>query len=170
MIGAVEVERTGGETVATPKRTPEEIVAALDAFPEELARVIADRSAEALLRPARDGGWGVVEILPHLRDWEEIFLDRVRAVVHEDRPRLASYDDQLWAIERDYRGQDPRKTLGQVRHLRGELVACLRDLPAASWERVGEHEVWGPITLHWMTDQVCDHDREHLDQIRDALA
>ena len=88
----------------------------------------------------------------------------------EDRPSLPADDDELWAIERDYRGQDPRRTLDRFRDLRSELVAALRDLPPEAWERAGEHEVAGPVTLRWLTERIRAHDHEHLDQIRDALA
>ena len=29
---------------------------------------------------------------------------------------------------------------------------------------------FGDVTLHWLADHMCDHDQEHLDQARDALA
>ncbi len=171
MNGVVDIdaEQVDG-AIASAGPSPDEVVSALAAFPEDLGRAIADRPAEVLARPSRDGGWGVVEILPHLRDWEEIFLARVLAVLAEDRPSLSAYDDELWAIERDYRGQDPRRTLDRFRTLRGELVAALRDLPPEAWARAGEHEVAGPVTLRWLVERIRAHDREHLDQIRDALA
>ena len=56
-------------------RSRDEILHALEHFPTEFKRSVleaADR--EALMRPAFDGGWGIVEIIPHLRDWEEIYL------------------------------------------------------------------------------------------------
>ena len=160
----------GDQAVVTPpSRAPEAVVGALAAFPEEVARALKDRPREALLRPTRDGGWGVVEILPHLRDWEEIFLARVEAILTEDRPHLPSFDDELWAIERDYRSQDPHATLAHFRELRGRLVDLVVGLPPEDWERLADHAVYGEITLHWMLDHVCDHDAEHLEQIRDAL-
>ncbi len=122
------------------------------------------------MRPASDGGWGVVEILPHLRDWEEIYLDRAHAIVEQDNPGLPGYDDELWAIERDYRGQDPRATFEHFRQMRADLVGFLRSLAPETWSRRGEHGYYGEITLQWMADHICDHDQEHLRQVRDALA
>lgn len=154
----------------TSHHAPDEIVAALAAMPGKLQRLLDGQSAEALVRPARDGGWGVVEILPHLRDWDEIFLQRVRAILIGDRPFLESYDDELWVIERDYRGQDTAATLDQFRQVREELVGLLQGLPAEAWHRTAEHEVHGPITLLWLAGQIAGHDAEHREQIRDALA
>ena len=154
----------------TVRRSPDEIVSALAAMPGGLERMLDGRPEEALMRPARDGGWGVVEVLPHLRDWEEIFGQRVQAILTTDHPSLESFDDELWAIERDYRGQDPMATLAHFRELREDLVDKVRDLPPEAWERTAEHEVHGPITLGWLVDRITSHDTEHCEQIRDALA
>jgi hypothetical protein len=159
-----------GPPVGPPSRTPEDILAALAAMPDELGRTLANRPLEDLMQPARDGGWGVIEIICHLRDWDEIFFDRLRRTAEQERPFLPTYDDELWPIERDYRGQDPRKAFEQFRALRGELVELLEGVPAEAWPRPAEHGAYGAVTLHWLADHVCDHDREHLEQARDALS
>jgi hypothetical protein len=153
-----------------PGRTRETILASLLATPDDLARLLKERDLEDLLRPSRDGGWGVVEILAHIRDWEEVFLERLVTVGHEDNPFLPVQDDELWPIERDYRGQDPENTLAQFRGSRGETVALLKKLDAGEWERPARHGSYGDVTLHWLADHMCDHDQEHIDQARDALA
>ena len=143
----------------------------LGGFPDDLGRAIAAaEDREALMRPASDGEWGVVEILPHLRDWEEIYFDRLTKLVEEDRPYLPGYDDALWSIERDYRGQDPHATFEAFRALRDRTVELLRSLPESAWTRGGEHGYFGEITLQWLADHIADHDHEHLQQVRDALA
>lgn len=155
---------------ASTERTPDEVIAALAAFPDELERMTADQSDEALMRPARDGGWGVVEVLPHLRDWEEIYLHRIQMILEHERPELPAHDDDLWAIERDYRGQDPRFTVNHFREMRAQSVELLTQAPPEAWERTGWHTVHNEITLLWLVNGMCNHDREHLEQIRDALA
>jgi hypothetical protein len=156
--------------VGAPKRTREAILASLPATPDDLARLLKDRDRDDLLRPSRDGGWGVVEILAHLRDWEEVFLDRLKMVGDEDNPFLPVQDDELWPIERDYRGQDPENTLEQFRSSRAGTLAFLQGLDAGAWDRPARHGSFGDVTLHWLADHMCEHDQEHLDQARDALA
>ncbi|MDP9362870.1 MAG: DinB family protein [Chloroflexota bacterium] len=146
------------------------LVDSLAAFLDELERAIAGRPVETLVRPASDGGWGVIENLCHLRDWEEVFLARARALVEQDRPSLPAYDDELWAIERDYRGQDPMRVVQRFRALRADLVALLRGADPVAWSRVGVHEVHGEVTLRWLAEQAYRHGDEHLGQIREALA
>ncbi len=160
----------GARRVTAPSGTPDALVDVLAAMPDNLDRLLHGQPDEALVRPASDGGWGAVENLAHMRDWEEIFLERARAIVAEDRPHLPAYDDELWAIERDYRSQDPRQIGEQFRALRSQLVAFLRGLPAEAWERSGDHDAYGEITLRWMINHICEHDEEHLAQVREALA
>jgi hypothetical protein len=153
-----------------PSRTRAEILQELEHFPVEFRRAIlepADR--DTLLRPAFDGGWGIVEIIPHLRDWEEIYLARIRAVLTEDRPALPSFDDTLWSIEREYRSLDPYETFEEFARLREQTLELLRSAEPADWERIGIHGYYGEITLLWLADHIADHDAEHLQQSREAL-
>lgn len=145
------------------------LVRALAALPEEIARAIDGHPSEALCRPGSDGAWGVVEHLCHLRDWEEIFVERVRAILTEDQPFLPAYDDDLWPVERDYRGEEPARALDRFRELRRSLVALLDGLPYEAWHRTGRHGLLGEITLLWIADHAREHGEEHLAQIREAL-
>lgn len=140
------------------------------AFPEALARLLAGVPPDALCRPASDGGWGVVEILCHLRDWEAVFVERVRRVLDEDQPELPAYDDALWEIERDYRDQDPSEVLAEFDALRGQLVDMLAGLDDAGWQRIGNHAINGPVDVAWLVSHLQEHCREHLHQAREALA
>lgn len=151
-------------------RSRDEILRALEHFPAEFKRLILDPSdREALLRPAFDGGWGIVEILPHLRDWEVIYLDRIHAVLTEDSPALPGFDDTLWSIERDYRGQDPMETFASFAGLRAQTVSLLAAASPADWERHGIHGYYGDVSLLWLANHICDHDEEHLQQAKDAM-
>jgi hypothetical protein len=152
------------------KRSRDEILHALARYPAEFKRVIIDpNDRAALLRPAFDGGWGIVEILPHLKDWEEIYFERASRILSEVEPHLTSFDDTLWSIERDYRGQDPYVTHTEFTELRQQLVELLSNASPEEWQRTAIHGYYGQITLHWMADHICDHDAEHLQQARDAL-
>ncbi len=131
--------------------------------------MFSSHGEDDLYRPGSDGGWGIVEILPHLRDWKRSFR-ACAAHRREDNPELPGYDDALWPIERDYRGQDPREVFDDFADLRGEHVEFLLTLSPEDWERTGVHSLYGEITLRWMENHVCDHDSVHLEQARDVLA
>lgn len=152
-----------------PSRSPEAVLRALAGLPTELDRLIDGKPDDVLTQPAQDGGWGMVEILAHLRDWEEVFHGRLWAMLEQDRPHLEVLDDSLWAIERNYREQKPRKVFGQFRDLRQILTEKVDGLDEAEWQRVGIHPRRGEITVHWLLDRLCDHDADHLERARDVL-
>lgn len=146
------------------------MISSLAAFPDELGRMLQGYSVDALKRPASDGGWGVIENLGHLRDWEEIYLSRVKTILAEDHPNLPEYDDQLWEIEHDYRGQDPAKVLERLRGQRQQLVDILHTIPAEAWARSGQIGAEPNVTLADIVQGIQLHDVEHARAIGEALA
>lgn len=162
-------ERSEREVTRSPSRAPEAVMRALTGFPVELDRLVDGKPDDRLTQPAQDGGWGMVEILSHLRDWEEVFDERLVVILEQDRPRLATYDDSLWAIERNYREENPRRVLARFRELREALVVRVEALDESDWQRVGLHPRRGEVTVHWLLDRIADHDAEHLEQARDVL-
>jgi len=158
----------GSANGETAERSPGGILAALEAVPDDTGRLIADRSLEELQRPSQDGGWGVVEILAHLLDWEEITADRVARILDEERPELEEHDDSLWAIEHEYSSKDPVAVAERFIALRQDLVDRLRDLDEAGWERtarLGAREV----SLRTLLATLADHDAKHLAKAREVL-
>lgn len=135
-----------------------------------MTRLLEGKSRDELMKPANDGGWGIVEIAPHFRDWEDVIAERVKRILNEETPDLVEYDDSLWAIEHDYRSQDPLKAMDEFRKLREALVETVNALPESAWRRTGVLPKRGVITLHWLLNNVCDHDVKHLMQSRDVLA
>lgn len=157
-------------TVDEHGRSVDAVMAALASVPVDIARLIDGKSTEELTRPAQDGGWGLVEILPHFRDWEEITGQRVSAILSEDEPGLEEYDDSLWAIEHAYRDQDTRAAFDEFAARRAALLERLATLAPDDWNRVGVLPKRGRVTLHWLLDSMCTHDARHVVQARDVLA
>lgn len=152
-------------------RQPEDrqLLRDLEAFPDRLRQLIAGRSASELREPASDGGWGAVDNLCHLRDWQRVFVERARRILADENPVLEGLDDSLWEIERNYRGDDPARALDAFAASRAEFVALLRGAEPGQWDRRGAHTLRGPLTLRLVGQHLRDHDREHDRQLRNAL-
>jgi hypothetical protein len=161
---------TGPATVEFSGRPIDEVKTALGSVSVEMTRLLEGRTGDDLMQPANDGGWGIVEIAPHFRDWEVVIADRVQRILAEEEPVLEEHDDSLWAIEHDYRSQDPREAMAEFRTLREALVKRVSALPDSAWLRRATIPKRGVITLHWLLDNLCDHDAKHLMQSRDVLA
>lgn len=156
--------------VAYSGRSIEEVKAALEAVPVEMTRLLEGKTRDELTQPSQDGGWGIVEIVPHFRDWEQVIAGRVDRMLNEEQPELDEPDDSLWAIEHDYRSQDPLEAMEEFLHLREALVEKAGTLHESDWFREAMLPKRGVITLLWLLNNVCDHDAKHVLQARDVLA
>ena len=134
---------------------------------EALLRDCTQEQAQA----ARGGdeNWSVVEVICHLRDAEERGLERMRAMRDADAPFLPAYDQDVWARERNYAAADLREALAAFLQLRAQHVADLAALPPVAWERPGEHEEQGRITISTQTLHLVAHDTIHAAQIARQL-
>lgn len=163
----------GGKAVAEappPARDIETVLETLASTPGEFGRIIEGESRERLAQPASDGDWGIVEILPHVGDWEEVNAFWTRRILEEESPELEAVDDSLWAIEHDYANEDPFRAFERFAELRHGLIDVLRELDDEDWQRTAIHATGGRMTLHQFVDRICDHDARQLAQARDALA
>jgi hypothetical protein len=141
------------------RRTPDEVGALIHAQPEN---VLVRRPAEA--------AWSATEIVCHLRDIEECYLERVRLILAHDEPLLVVLDPDRWADERQYRRHDPVRAHAAFSLRRRETLAVLDTLDPEQWERAGRHALRGRLTVRHLVHGWAKHDRGHLDQLSRALA
>jgi hypothetical protein len=144
---------------------------ALKATPETLTGLLAGVS-EAQARSAKGGdeNWSVVEVVCHLRDAEEISLQRTEAMRDQDNPLIAGYDQEALARERNYRETDLRSALAGFISFRQRHVDALSALTAEQWERSGQHNEIGRITIFAYALHKASHDAIHCAQIARQLA
>ena len=148
-----------------------DLIDALKATPETLTGLLAGVS-EAQARQAKGGdeNWSVVEVVCHLRDAEEISLQRTEAMRDQDNPLIAGYDQEALARERNYREAGLRSALAGFISFRQRHIAALSALTAEQWERSGQHNEIGQITIFAYAIHKASHDAIHCAQIARQLA
>lgn len=134
--------------------------------PARLASLLAGRPAAALQTPPAPGEWLAGTIIGHLVDVEIVFGFRWRLALTEDRPSYPGYDEKRWS-ELPRPSADRLPAAFEV--LREYNLTLLREIPRASWQRVGVHEEQGPETIEVMVRKMAGHDLAHLDQVARAL-
>lgn len=147
----------------------DDLIDALAAMPDRLRHIAEDADTGELSRAAAGGGWGPVEIFCHLRDLENLFIERVTRILDEDDPYLQAVDETLWPIERDYASQDPWQALGQFAEHRQDFVRILSELDTSQWLRRGYHQDNGEQTVLWYAQHAAEHDAMHDRQLRGLL-
>jgi len=143
-----------------------DVIEILGSTPDKIRREIAGLSPRQLkVRPAPDK-WSIQEILAHLDDVEELGMrERVAAMVEQNEPSLAPFDQERRAIEQQYHKKAPRRSLRHFARQRRTNVKWLRALKPAQLKRQGHHQVVGEITAGEMIHEWAFHDLGHLKQI-----
>jgi hypothetical protein len=143
-----------------------EIIAKLRDRADEVEPICGGLSDEQLRARPAEGEWSVLENCCHLRDTASAEGVRIRRMLEEDNPTLPLYDQEAWAVERNYAGEDPKRVLTAMRAYWNGLAYLLEGLSEEDWSRPGFHPEAGNVTVQpWAASEV-EHIAEHLDQMR----
>ncbi|HEV8369671.1 MAG TPA: DinB family protein [Pyrinomonadaceae bacterium] len=144
------------ELVATLAQTPVEVTYLLEHLPTE----------SIAIRPSPDE-FSVLENVCHLRDIEIAgYRVRIQRILDEDQPMLSDIDGARLAIERDYNRQSLNEAMEAFTSARRQNVAVLTETAADDFEREGDMEGLGRITLRKLLEMMCEHDEGHIDDLR----
>ena len=152
------------------RRPREERLARIGRTPDELTDAVQGADAALLVRRPAPKSWAPTEVICHLRDNEEWFLERMRFIVAMDLPRFVATNPDRWADERQYLTNDATVALAAFVRRRRETLEFLRQLEPDAWARVGVHfGSRGRRTINEFLSVMAWHDDNHLDQLRRAL-
>jgi hypothetical protein len=113
------------------------------------------------------GKWTIRQIVAHLADMEMVAAHRFRQVIAEDNPTLVAVDQDKWAANLDGGRRKPKQSLETFRRVRAENYELLKDLPAATFARTGNHTENGPMTLGKLLEGYAEHAEAHARQLQE---
>ena len=131
-----------------------------------LARIVRTVGVDRL-RSVKFGDWTAVEVIGHLADSAEIFAERVRRCIEEDRPALASFDQDEIARERRNAERDPMDLARRVSVAHAAIVQLLVDERARS--RPGVHSEHGELDAGHFGAYQARHGHEHAVELAAAF-
>ena len=95
---------------------------------DALSLVLDRASPEAISRRPASGKWSAHENLAHLGRHHEVFLERVRRIVTETKPRLARYraeEDPQWP---KWSAMPTDEVLRRLKKFRSDLITLVKSL------------------------------------------
>ncbi|HKY50390.1 MAG TPA: DinB family protein [Candidatus Limnocylindria bacterium] len=131
-----------------------------------IARIVRTVSVDRL-RATRFGEWTAVEVIGHLADSAEIFAERVRRCIDEERPLLPSFDQDQLAAERRNAERDPMELARRVSKAHSDIVQGLVDPAARS--RPGIHSEHGELDAGHFGAYQAKHGHEHATELAAAF-
>jgi hypothetical protein len=147
-----------------------DLLDALKATPETLTGLLTGISdAQARSAKGGDEDWSVVEVVCHLRDAEEISLQRLEAMRDQENPLIVGYDQEALVRDRNYKESGLQSALSGFIAFRQRMIATLAALAPEQWERSGQHNEMGRITIFTHAIHKASHDAIHCAQIARQL-
>src|SRR2546423_13813489 len=123
-------------------------------YDEDVAFALADdaatvsaivrRTPDDRLREVKIGDWTAKEVIGHLADSAEVFAERVRRSVAEDRPALPTWDQDKAHAERHNNDADAMALSKRIQAAHAAIVQLLQR-PSAR-DRIGMHAEPGPAS------------------------
>lgn len=114
-----------------------------------------------------DVGPSAAELAAHLRDCEERFLRRLRAVAARDGATIEAFDPD--GLEPAAPDCDLITLLDRFEQLRRRTLDLLWTLAPGDWRRSGLHPYLGRVSLTDLVREMHEHDLSHLWEVRRAL-
>jgi uncharacterized damage-inducible protein DinB len=116
------------------------------------------------------GKWSTLEVVCHLADAEILYAERIKRVLAEDRPALASMDPDLYMARLACQARAIEDELSVVDAVRRHVLGILKEVQPADFERVGVHSADGPLTLATLLRRIAAHIPHHARFIAEKRA
>ena len=127
-----------------------------------IARIARTATAEQL-RATKFDEWTALEVVGHITDMAEVFAERVRRMVGEDKPHLAPVDQDAVQAERKNNERDPMEFSKRLQAAHGEIVRLLTT--PANRARLGVHGEWGEVDAAHVAAYQARHAHEHVSDL-----
>jgi hypothetical protein len=148
----------------------EKTIRSLRKTPVMLKALLRDVTPEQA-RQASDGpdGWSVLFIVCHLRDFEDIFYQRITMALEQDCPFLPSVNQEALPAANNYAYQDFHQALKAYSDRRRTLISLVERLNETQLMLRAVHQEYGEGTVLDLAINVVLHDVNHIEQIVRAL-
>jgi hypothetical protein len=138
------------------------LIDAYEAAPAKLRAAVKGLSREELTARPGPGAWSILEVVVHITDSDAISIDRMKRILIEDNPPLL-YADETAYVERLFtHDQELEDALVLLEIGRRQWARVLRKLPDAAFDRAGQHNRRGRVTLGQMVGSYIAHIDDHL--------
>lgn len=149
-----------------PIFTPEKAISRLSQTVAIIGFLVRDLDAEQARRTTDGaGGWNLPQIVGHLRDDNEVCIQRTRQMLEQSPLPLPVYDQVALVKVNGYAEQDIAAVFARFADERRAYVALLASLSPEQWRCTGIHATWGEVAVLQHATNGALHDVNHIEQI-----
>ncbi len=138
-------------------------------LPARLESLLWDLTHEDLTTPYLEDEWTVAQNVHHVADSHMTAFFRFKLMLLEDNPPLKAFDQDDWAGTLDATTTDIENSLAILRGVHRRWYALMVSLTPEQWNRTGQHEHNGELTLDLLLNYFANHGEAHIAQIGQVL-
>ena len=136
--------------------------------PTVLRRIVDGVPAERYAESPGEDRFTLLEMVCHLADYEDVFLDRMRAAVEKDVPEFERIDVTERAKAKRYAERDMDEELMVFENRRRDTITFLEERSAEELDRELVQS-FGRMSLEKFVAVLTGHDLYHLEQASEYL-
>jgi uncharacterized damage-inducible protein DinB len=138
------------------------LIEAYAAGPAKLRAAVVGLTREELTARPGPGAWSILEVVVHIADSDAISIDRMKRMLTEDNPPLLYADETAYVTRLHTHEQDLEDALTLLEVGRRQWARVLRKLSDDAFERTGQHNRRGTVTVEGMVADYVAHIDDHL--------
>jgi hypothetical protein len=132
---------------------------------EEVRRLTAGLDEAALSKPTVPEKWSLKELVGHLCRVQQVFEQRIVAMLTEDNPAVTIYDPDQDPEFQQLLRRAAKDLIVALQSNRETFLAQLEILDTAEWHRRGRHPQYPDYDVHFQVDYMVHHEAHHLYQM-----
>jgi hypothetical protein len=145
------------------------VIEALEVAPNAFFHVIDDVRAKRYRDRIEPERFDLVEMVAHLADLEDLFLERMRLAYEYPGSECSNIDPDARCTEKHYTTRDLHHELEVYRNRRNDTLDFLRNLQPGEEARAVQHPTLGELTIATIAGNTVAHDLYHLEQAAQYL-
>ena len=152
-----------------PTTPTDALIEALERAPTIVIPLVRQAHPAIVKQRPAPGEWSIHENACHLAEVHPLFFRRLDLMLAEDDPEIRSYDPGRDNPEDALLKLDLEDSLRRFADDRARLVARLRMLTPAQWQRTARHDEYNAYSIFIMFRHLALHDFDHAYRIEALL-
>lgn len=141
------------------------ILEKLERLGEEVRRLTSGLSNEQLAQRVEEGKWSLRELVAHLSRLQDIFKQRVSAMIQHDGPQITSYMPENDPDFEAFSSRPGDLIVKEFLDGRQKFISWMRTLEPQQWHRAGKHAEYPFYDVHFAVDYMSHHEAHHIYQM-----
>ncbi len=146
------------------------LVARLLEQADDVRRLASGLSEDQLAQRTVPGKWSIKELICHLDRVQEVFEQRISAMLAEENPQVTLYVPEEDAAFPPMTAHPASETLADFLRKRTRLAARLESLVPEQWHRPGRHPDYKAYDVHFQVEAMVHHEAHHIYQMFERRA